>query len=96
MCDLCVDMYKKGGVVVVVKQNVFGVQVGELFEDVRVRFAFEAKTELTFEVRFFKDDVVHKPDDDDASDHEPQEAVRRHVTYFEERVHEHKDRKGIS
>ncbi len=75
LIPLGVDMYKKGVVVVVVKQNVFRVQVGELFEDVWVRFALEAKTELTFEVRFFKDDVVHEPYDDDASDHEPQEAV---------------------
>jgi hypothetical protein len=85
-------MYKKD---IVVQKNVVGVQVGELFEYVWVRFAFEPIRELAFEVHFFKYDIVHEPYNEDASEDEPQEAVRGHVTYFEERVHEHEDRKGV-
>jgi hypothetical protein len=86
-------MYKKD--IVVVQKNVVRIQVGKLFEDVWVRFAFEPIRELAFEVHFFKYDIVHEPYDDDASKDEPQEAVRGHVTYFEERVYKHEHREGV-
>ena len=78
-----------------VQQDVIWVKVGELFEDVWVSFAFKAVTQLSFEVRFFEDEVVHEPDDDDAADEEPQEAVRGDVRDFKECVREDEDGDGV-
>lgn len=57
--------------VVVVQYDVIREEVCKLFEDVWVSFAFEPVMQLSFEVRFFKDEIVHEPNDDDAPDDEP-------------------------